>query len=143
MQTLYEQDFYAWTQQQMILIKNEQYNQLDIQHLYEELEGLGASQHKEARNRLKILLTHLLKWKFQPDYRCNSWKFTIKTQRRDLKEHLENNSSLKHYLNDYLISSYESSRDKSHEETGIFLDNFPIKCPWTIEQILDDEFYPN
>jgi hypothetical protein len=59
---LYQQDFFAWTKQQINYLQNQQWNQLDLAHLIEEIETLGKQQRQELRNRLSILIGHLLKW---------------------------------------------------------------------------------
>jgi hypothetical protein len=61
----YEKDFYSWTQEQAGLLRNGQFNNLDIPNLIEEIETLGRSERRELESRLTILLLHLLKWKRQ------------------------------------------------------------------------------
>jgi Domain of unknown function DUF29 len=70
--TLYDQDFYAWTQQQVDLLKAGCWNELDIENLIEEIESLGKQERQELENRLGVLLGHLLKWRYQPELRCKS-----------------------------------------------------------------------
>jgi Domain of unknown function DUF29 len=83
--TLYDQDFYAWTQRQMQLLKAGCWNELDIENLIEELDSLGKQERQELRNRLEVLLGHLLKWRYQPELRCKSWRATIREQRRQIQ----------------------------------------------------------
>lgn len=59
-QNLYETDFYAWTQEQATLLRHQQWSQLDLPNLIEEIESLGKQQRAELRNRLKVLIGHLL-----------------------------------------------------------------------------------
>lgn len=61
----HDQDFYAWTQQQADLLKHGRSAELDIEHLSEELESMGASDKRELMSRLTVLLAHLLKWRAQ------------------------------------------------------------------------------
>ena len=83
---LYETDFYAWTQQQAKLLKTKTWGELDTANLIEEIESLGRKERQELRNRLGILLGHLLKWQYQPHHRSNSWLATIREQRRRLQD---------------------------------------------------------
>ncbi|MBV9385502.1 MAG: DUF29 domain-containing protein, partial [Chroococcidiopsidaceae cyanobacterium CP_BM_ER_R8_30] len=78
--TLYEQDFYAWTQQQVKFLRSGHLQELDIENLIEEIESLGKQQRQELRNRLGVLLGHLLKWYYQPEARSRSWTGTIREQ---------------------------------------------------------------
>src|SRR5436190_22596228 len=95
---LYEADFYAWTQEQARLLRNQQWSWIDLPNLIEEIESLGKQQRQELRNRLSVLLGHLLKWQYQPHCRSRSWLATIRIQRSDLTDLLEDNPSLKPYL---------------------------------------------
>lgn len=91
---LYETDFYAWTQEQAKLLSEHQWNQLDLPNLIEEIESLGKQQRQELRNRLSILIGHLLKWEYQPDRRSRSWLATLRIQRREVQNLLKENPSL-------------------------------------------------
>ena len=142
MQSLYEIDFYAWTQEQAKLLKHQQWSQLDLPNLIEEIESLGKQQRAELRNRLKVLIGHLLKWEFQPAKRSRSWLITIRIQRRDTQELLQENPSLKPYLQEAIQKIYESGRDLASGETNLPLKTFPESCPYSLEEILNDRFYP-
>jgi hypothetical protein len=142
MQNIYETDFYAWTQEQAKLLKHQQWNQLDLPNLIEEIESLGKQQRAELRNRLKVLIGHLLKWEYQPERRSRSWLMTIRVQRRDTQELLEENPSLKAYLEEALPKIYESGRDLAVGETNLPLKTFPENCPYTLDEIFRDGFYP-
>ncbi|NJP11893.1 MAG: DUF29 domain-containing protein [Leptolyngbyaceae cyanobacterium RU_5_1] len=95
--SLYETDFYAWTQEQSKLIKAQQWDQVDATNLIEEIETLGRKERQELRNRLGVLLGHLLKWQFQSENRSSSWLGTIREQRVQLKLLLQDSPSLKPY----------------------------------------------
>ncbi len=58
MQSLYETDFYAWTQEQANLLLHHEWSQLDLSNLIEEIESLGKQQRAELRNRLSVLIGH-------------------------------------------------------------------------------------
>lgn len=61
---LYDTDFHAWTLEQVSLLQSQQFAQLDVVNLIEEIEALGRKERQELRNRLSVLLGHLLKWQF-------------------------------------------------------------------------------
>lgn len=83
---LYEIDFYAWTQEQVSLLKTQHWDKLDTVNLIEEIETLGRKERQELRNRLGVLLGHLLKWQFQSEKRSNSWLGTIREQRIQINQ---------------------------------------------------------
>src|SRR6476661_3554616 len=92
---LYETDFYAWTQEQVNLLRHQQWSQVDLSNLIEEIESLGRKERQELRNRLSVLIGHLLKWEHQPEQRSRSWLATIRVQRRETLKLLSENPSLK------------------------------------------------
>jgi hypothetical protein len=139
---LYETDFYAWTQEQVSLLRNHQWSQLDLQNLIEEIESLGKQQRQELRNRLSVLIGHLLKWEYQSSSRSRSWLATIRVQRRDTLRLLKDNPSLKPYLEDALPEAYENGRDLAMGETDLPEQTFPKKCSYSLMEILDNRFYP-
>ncbi len=78
--TLYERDFHAWTEQQAALLKAGRLLDIDRDRLIEEIESMSASERRDLANRLKELLLHLLKWRYQPERRGASWgKYPLPT----------------------------------------------------------------
>ncbi|PSR18930.1 DUF29 domain-containing protein [filamentous cyanobacterium CCP3] len=143
MASLYETDFYAWTQQQSALLRRNVLEKLDLPHLVEELEDLGRRERQELRNRLSVLLGHLLKWQYQPEQRGNSWRATIREQRTQVQLVLTDNPSLKPYLAEALAIAYQLGQDLAVQETGLDYDTFPAECPYTLTQILGETFLPS
>ncbi len=142
---LYEQDFFAWTQEQAQLLSDGSLSRIDVGHLIEELKLMGATEKRELSHRLEILLMHLLKWKYQSSKRTTSWELTIKEQRKKLKVHLRDNPSLKNpdTFSERLFDAYDGAILKAAKETKLSYRAFPEVCEWSIEQILADDFYPN
>ena len=103
---------------------------------------MGASEKREIRSRMKQLMKHLLKWKYQPDLQCRSWKNSIRNQRLELEDVIKDNPSLKPSLNENMKEVYMRALTDAAEETGIYKENFPTECPYTFDQIMDDQFYP-
>jgi hypothetical protein len=138
----YEQDLYAWTLDNVALLRTRQFDKLDVDNLIEELEYMARKDKKELVNRLAILLMHLLKWQFQPDKRTRSWRNTIIEQREEILELLAESPSLRYEISIKLAEAYKKARRKAEDETNIDQKNFPPTCPYTVEQALDDDFYP-
>jgi len=143
MKNLYEIDFYAWTEEQAELLKNKTWDELDLPNLIEEIESLGRQERQELRNRLGVLLGHLLKWQYQSSNRGNSWLATIREQRTRTRLVLEDNLSLKPYVLEAIAIAYHLAQDLAVRETGMDYDTFPAECPYTIAQILEETFLPD
>ena len=140
--TLHDRDFYAWTLQQADLLKQRRLAEVDIDSIVEELECMGASERRELINRLAVLMAYLLRWRFQPELRGNSWRNTIDVQRFDIKELLEDNPSLAAGLNERMEKAYRKSVMLAVRETGLSKMAFPVACPFSTEQLLSEEFWP-
>ncbi|MBW4462369.1 MAG: DUF29 domain-containing protein [Nodosilinea sp. WJT8-NPBG4] len=139
---LYEADFCAWVQQQAEFLRNRQWQSIDLPNLIEEIESLGKQQRQELRNRLSVLLEHLLKWQFQPQQRSRSWLATLRVQRRDILRLLDENPSLKPYLKEALVDAHANNRDLAMGETNLPEVTFPLGCPYGLANILSEDFYP-
>lgn len=141
--SLYHTDFYDWIEETAQALRDRRWDDIDIDNLVEEVEALGRSEKRELRSRLEVLLMHLLKWQCQSAHRSRSWQATIREQRRQLIRLLEDSPSLRSYLTGQLPQCYEIAREQAAEETTIFLENFAVDCPFTNQQILDPEFFPD
>ncbi len=96
--TLYDTDFYQWTQQQAALLRQGQLVALDIDHLAEEIEDMGKSNRLALESYLSNVIMHLLKWQYQPERRSTRWKPSIRNGRRQIEKRLKNSPSLKPQL---------------------------------------------
>ena len=141
---LYAQDFFAWTQTTAALIRAGKWYDIAPEALAEEVESLGAHDHRELRRRLQRLVTHLLKWQYQPSRRQtgHSWRSTIRTQRQDIADLLEQSPSLRRTVPDALSARYALAREHASAQTRLPLATFPETCPWIAEQVLDADFWP-
>lgn len=137
---LYETDFYAWTQQQSKFLLTGQWQDLDQENLGEEIAALGKQQRQELRNRLGILIGHLLKWDYQPQLRDKSWKATIREQRDEIIDILESNPSLKPYLEEAIAKGFRQGINLVIRETPLDDQDLPLDFPYTVQQILDRSF---
>lgn len=139
---LYKTDFYAWTQEQLSKLTTQQWDQLDTINLISEIETLGRKERQELRNRLVILLGHLLKWQFKAEKRSNSWLGTIREQRIQIKLLLSDSPSFKSYLDEVFLTAYELGLALAIRETELGEEVFPEICPYIPEQTLNSEFLP-
>ncbi len=133
----YDQDFFAWSQEQAQLLRSGRFSQLDVAHLVEEIGDLGKRERRALERRSAVLIGHLLKWRCQPDYsNRKSWRATINTQRRGITKLLSENPSLRAELDKIIAEAYPDAVDLAVAETPFDYDAFPKSCPWDKEQIL-------
>lgn len=141
----YDGDIIAWANEQARLLRAGLFSQLDIEHIAEEIEDVGKSEQRELENRMAVLLTHLLKWQHQPERRGNSWRRTIKVQRDGIATRIKKTPSLKPDLEDpaWWAETWADALTMVTRETGLSFDTFPEDKPWTVNKILNPEWFPD
>jgi hypothetical protein len=139
----YDSDFYAWANEQAALLRAGRVDEADLAHIAEEIESMGKTEKRELTNRLAVLFCHLLKWRFQPAGRSTSWRLTIIEQREQVMDVLADNPSLKPQLPKITASAYRQAALMAARETSLALDTFPASCPWTYDQAVTADFWPD
>lgn len=140
--TPFEADYARWCAEQGALLREGRLSDLDRDNLAEEIESLGRSDRREIESRLKVLLVHLLKWYFQPEQRAGSWKSTIFEQRSRIARIVKESPSLRSHPRQALADEYAIARLEAAGETRLDETVFPEDCPFSIQQVLDAQFFP-
>jgi len=136
----YESDLYEWTKEQADPLRHRASNALDWARLAEEIESLGTSNLDRIESRLENLIVHLLKWKYQPEWQCGSWRGSIFEARHRVARLIKKNPSLSAYPGEYLPEAYPVAPRRALAETDLL--RLPESSPWTIDEILADDFLP-
>jgi Domain of unknown function DUF29 len=139
---LYESDFYLWLQTTVNFLKKGDFTEIDLPNLIAEIEAMVKQQKNSLKSNLRILLMHLLKWKYQKTKRTNSWLYTIREHRTRIKDDLEDSPSLQNYYVEIFAHCYKKAREFASDETGMNINHFPADSPFIFEQILDDDYLP-
>ena len=139
---LYECDYYLWLQHTARLISEGNFDEIDTANLIEEIEDMGRSEKKAVKSNLIVVLLHLLKYKYQPEKRTNSWKASIREHRRRLRDDFRVSPSLKRHFEEVFDECYQDGRELAADETGLPLDTFPTESPFTPEQALNPDYLP-
>ena len=142
-QTLYEQDYYQWLTATANKLRQGKLAEIDVVNLIEEIEDMGRSERKAVRSNLRILLMHLLKYKYQPEKRTNNWLFTIVEHRKRLQQSFQDSPSLRPYFLEVFEESYQDAIDLSTAETSLPRNTFPNKSPFTPQNTLNSDYLPN
>jgi Domain of unknown function DUF29 len=137
----YDQDLVAWALANADLLRNGRLSEIDAAHLAEELEDLGKSERRALCSHIRVLLLHLLKWQFQPGLRGPSWRLSIENARREIQVILEDSPSLSAATQVCLDKEYPTARRSAVIETGLAEDRFPASSPYTVAQVLDEDFW--
>jgi Domain of unknown function DUF29 len=138
--TKYDDDFYAWTQEQAEYLRAGLWSAVDAVHVAEEIEDVGREQRHAMESHLTNLLMHLLKWRYQAGRRSRSWRVSIRNARIEIAK--RSTRRLEDELKMRFVNAYMNARKLATDETGLPLETFPDECEWQMEQILDEDFLP-
>lgn len=139
---LYEQDVYAWSKAQADLLRRRRFDELDLEHVVEEIEDVGGSLYREVRARVRKIMEHLLKLEHAPATEPRAgWERTIRTARADLAEDLTR--SLRPRVERGLADFYDAARIEAEAAIRAHGENaaaqtLPTICPYTLGQITGD-----
>jgi Domain of unknown function DUF29 len=140
--TVYEQDYYLWLEQTAKLIDTGRWNEVDIANLVEEIKDMGRSERRALESNLIVILLHLLKYKYQPTHRSNSWLASILEHRLRLNKQLKESPSLKPYGEEVFQECYDHALLRAAVETGLPNTTFPSQSPFTNQEVLDINYLP-
>jgi hypothetical protein len=147
---LYETDFVAWTGEQAAALRDLARSRwdgpLDLEHLAEEVEDLGAAQRAAVLSQIERLIQHLLKLEHsglrQPR---NGWLNSVDSARGDIERRLT--ASLRIAVEGALPRLYGRARraalrDLLDYSEAAFAENLPEENPYTLDRLLDESWYP-
>lgn len=139
----YDEDFALWSAEQAELIRKGKLDRVDIENVAEELEGLGRQEKRLIESYLQSIAMQMLRWHYQPEYRCGKWQSTLLEYRSRLDDLLEHSPSLVSHPAAVLQEEYVIAREWIAIETSVYLDLIPTECPWSIDKVLDPDFLPD
>lgn len=137
---LYETDYLKWIETTVKKLRIQDYSNIDWENLIEELEDIERSERRSLESNLIVVLTHLLKWQYQPEFRSGSWKGNIVEHRRRIRKALKDSPSLKLYFEEVFAECYTAAVEQASAETGLSVEIFPQICPYTAVEVLDSNF---
>ncbi|MEM9272123.1 MAG: DUF29 domain-containing protein [Cyanobacteria bacterium P01_F01_bin.143] len=139
--SLYEKDYYQWLTVTAEKLRQGKLAEIDVVKLIEEIEDMGRSERKAVRSNLRILLMHLLKYKYQQEKRTNSWLLPIVEHRKRLQQSFKDSPSLKSYFLEVFDESYQDAIDLAAAETGLSRNIFPHQSPFTPQETLNSDCF--
>lgn len=140
---LYESDYCLWLEETARLLRERQLAEIDFDNLVEEIEGMSRGERDALFSNLKVVLIHLLKYRYQPSRRSNSWRSSIREHRKRISRGFKNSPSLKPYFTEFFAECYQDAREQAADETGLPLVKFPEQCPFSQEEILNTDYLPD
>jgi hypothetical protein len=136
---LYERDILAWSESQAALLRRlaqgERVNDLDWEHLVEEIEDVGVSELNAVRSYLRLIMTHLLKLRCWPDDQAvPHWRGEVVTFQRDAAQRfapsMRQRIDLERLYRD-AVAAVTAIRSDDTTEPAL-----PASCPFTLDRLL-------
>jgi Domain of unknown function DUF29 len=140
----YDEDFYAWTQTQARHIRDFKWDDVDWEHIAEEIEALGKSDWRALENHLKNLILHCLKWEHQLQERARrgrGWQTSMDNARDAIDQLLRDNPSFDYRMDAAMAWAYPRARRSAQKQTGLPQHVFPEHCEWTFEQFMNESLW--
>jgi hypothetical protein len=141
----YERDYYGWIQDNVRAMRERRFKGVDWPNVAEELEDMGKSERRALRSQLARLITRLLKWRYQAEARRlsqHSWRITIVHARKTVRELVQESPSFKPHLQQLFSAAYDDALAQAVGETNLPEQTFPAASPWTLDQVMADDFWP-
>jgi Domain of unknown function DUF29 len=137
---LYDEDFVEWTKSAAEALREGRLDEADLALVAMEIEDMGKRYQHSVENNMRVLVHHLLKWQFQSGKRSSSWKRSIIEHRNRLELLFRDSPSMRRYVEQQMIRIYRKAVRDARLETGL---SFPERCPWSVNETLDSEFFPD
>jgi hypothetical protein len=140
---LYDTDFVEWTAHNAELLRQGRFEEVDLEHVAEEIEDLGKRDLLAVRPQLRRMLMHLVKQKIQPERDGASWRGSVVNAQGIILDYVENSPSLLRPLTDSLPAVYRRAIEEALSETGLAGQRndlgIPETCPFSLSQLLDGD----
>ncbi|MFM7364178.1 MAG: DUF29 domain-containing protein [Cuspidothrix sp.] len=138
---LYETDDQQWLLETINLLKQKKFNELDLEHLIEELDDLGSEKKNAISSLLMQIIKHLLLlqyWTAEYENNVYHWQSEVVNFRDQIEGRLT--KKLYNYLQQEINNIYKKSLKQVKIKTNFKVD-FPEECPYTLEQLLDENYF--
>jgi len=141
--TLYDTDFVEWTERMAALLRERRFDEVDLEHVVEEIEDLGKSDRTAMRSQLRRMLMHLVKQRIQPERAGAGWRHSIFDARAEINDLLEDSPSLRVFAEQNLQIIYTKAVNQALSETDLTGRakelKIPVQCPYTLDDLLEGD----
>ncbi|MEY3403325.1 MAG: hypothetical protein RLZZ86_2941 [Cyanobacteriota bacterium] len=141
---IYEQDYPEWLDITLNQLQNRDLENVDWEHLIEEITALGNEQRRKVESYLRQLIKHLLLyqyWETEKSYCGKGWIEEIDNFRSELDLLLESKVLYNHCAK-ILDKIYIKARNNAIRKSELSPEIFPENCPYSLTEILNPEWLP-
>lgn len=143
--SLYETDYQLWLEQTVADLRSQNFHNLDLENLIEEIESLGKRDKRAVTSYLRRLCEHLLKikyWQSERETCFRGWDVEVINFRLQIDDILDDSPSLKNYLTDNFVSEYQNGRKLFLNASELDKAIVPQEPEFTLDEALDKDWLP-
>ena len=143
--SLYDADYQCWLDRTVSQLQQQDFSNLDLDHLIEEIESLGRSDKRSISSYLMRLCEHFLKlqyWESERENCFRGWKLEVANFRLQIQAILKDSPSLKNYLSENFVPEYRNGRKLFLNASELDARLIPLNPEFTLEQALDEDWLP-
>ncbi len=138
---LYDRDILSWSKHQADLLRRlargEKVNDVDWEHVVEEIEDVGLSELHAVESYLDLVLVHLLKVYGWPDSQSvRHWRSEIGSFQKNAARRFS--PSMRQKINVAKLYSDALEQLEGVDYDDIPPRQLPITCPFTLDNLLND-----
>ena len=145
MRKLYATDFHLWAKETAQLLRERRYEDIDLEALIEEVEGLARADEHAIESQMERLIEHLLKLGYASgrllEDNERGWKLSVVNDRLKIAQRMKRVPSLQPYPEIILRDAYEVGRNEAGR--AVDLELLPVECPWSATELLGTDFFPH
>jgi len=141
---IYEQDYPEWLEITLNQLKTHNLENIDWEHLTEEIAALENEQKHKVESYLRQLIKHLLiyrYWESEKFYCSKGWIEEIDNFRAELDLLLES-KVLYNHTTKILDKTYLKAKNNAIRKSQLSAETFPESCPYSLTEMLDPECLP-
>jgi hypothetical protein len=150
----YEEDVYAWAEQQAsalrrLMSRHDLPNELDLVHVAEEIEDVGLSELRAVESFLENILVHLIKlWAEPSALSADHWEGEIFTSHSDLRRRITPAMRRKIDLDGLWLAAVRLASKRLRRSSApvqarlAALPHAVGVCPWSLDELCDVDFEP-
>ena len=131
-----ELEYDRWLEEQIKILRQRKFENLDVENLIEELSALGRAEKSSVKSLVYQIMLHLLLidyWKEESEYSRNHWLAEVNAFQIQLEDKLTVN--LTKLIEDNLPRLYDKARKNAVRKSGLSAERFPELCPYTLEDL--------
>jgi Domain of unknown function DUF29 len=142
MGTKYDDDICLWAFEQAALVREGKFDQLDIEHVADEIESVARTERRLFAAKIAAVMTLMARIYYKPREPASTAR-ELEHARYKARDMVEETPSLAELLTDpKRVECMWGDALLEAFKHGLVIEQMSERCPWTMTQVLSDDFVP-